>query len=144
MEAMMRGWMGEPEQGDASQGHQEAHQDAKAAADDAFAAAGIPKSKSAEYLQKVGDFVAAALDPLGIDVQVDVETPTGDKTTVRASSSSSSTSSTVEKMEEDTEKEKMDVQEVEKKKDSSMANSDDEDWTVLNDKKEESKTTEIP
>merc|ERR1719430_2722142 len=125
--------------------HQAAHSantDAAAqamnAAEEAFAAAGIPKSKSVDYLQKVGDFVAAALDPLGIDVEVNVETQTGERTTVKSP----------EKMEEDgekekdeeTSKEKMDVQE-EKKKERSVSNSDDEEWTLLTDK---SKTVDIP
>merc|ERR1711923_169862 len=32
-----------------------------------------------DYLQNVGSFVAAALDPLGIDVKIDIETPEGRK-----------------------------------------------------------------
>merc|ERR1719430_3054590 len=118
--------------------HQAAHSAATAAAaqatkaaEEAFAAAGIPKSKSADYLQKVGAFVAAALDPLGGDVEVNVEIPTGERPTVKSP----------EKMEEDGEKEKdeetlkekMDVQE---KKQSSVSNSDDEEWIMLTDKKD--------
>merc|ERR1712018_799492 len=65
--------------------HTAAHAAAQAAqaAEEAFAAAGIPEGSGEEYLQRVGDFVAAALDPLGIDVQVDVETPGGQRTTVK-------------------------------------------------------------
>merc|ERR1712115_652296 len=70
------------------------------AAEEALAAAGIPKSSNSEYLQQVGDFVAAALDPLGIDVQVDVETHTGERTTIKPSSSA-------ETMEEERRKSKM-------------------------------------
>merc|ERR1712209_219129 len=107
-EAMMQGWMGEQpgQPGGAAPGaagdHQEAHAQAQAsasnahasahaaaqaaqAAEEAFAAAGMPEGSGEEYLQRVGDFVAAALDPLGIDVQVDVETPGGQRTTVKPS-----------------------------------------------------------
>merc|ERR1711913_59972 len=55
----------------------------KAFTEEAFAAAGMPEGSGEEYLQRVGDFVAAALDPLGIDVQVDVETPGGQRNTSR-------------------------------------------------------------
>jgi len=127
--------------------HQTAHAAAAAAAqatkaaEEALAAAGIPKSSNSEYLQQVGDFVAAALDPLGIDVQVDVETHTGERTTIKPSSSAE----TMEEEKEEVENEKMDVQEKSKKERSSSASSsDDEEWTVLNDKKDESKTVEIP
>merc|ERR1719150_3281100 len=36
-------------------------------------------SGSEDYLKNVGNFVAAALDPLGIDVKIDIETPEGRK-----------------------------------------------------------------
>jgi len=48
---------------------------------------------SSEYLKNVGNFVAAALDPYGIDVEVAIETPDGERTTMGASSSASSSSS---------------------------------------------------
>merc|ERR1719234_2764175 len=86
-EAMMQGWMGEqpgaaPGAGGAGGSHQNAHAAAQAAqaAEEAFAAAGMPEGSGEDYLQRVGDFVAAALDPLGIDVQVDVETSGGQRT----------------------------------------------------------------
>merc|ERR1719317_1496718 len=47
---------------------------------------------SAECLKNVGNFVAAALDPFGIDVQVHVETPEGGSNDEKAESSSQSTS----------------------------------------------------
>merc|ERR1712025_750109 len=58
-----------------------AHEAAAAAAHEAAAAAAMSAAaaatagSSSEYLQNVGNFVAAALDPLGIDVQVHVGTP---------------------------------------------------------------------
>merc|ERR1719239_721748 len=100
----MQGWMGEQPgaapgaggghqnahaqaQASAANAHASAHSAAQAAAEDAHtaahAAARMPEGSGEEYLQRVGDFVAAALDPLGIDVQVDVETPGGQRTTVK-------------------------------------------------------------
>lgn len=135
----------------AESAHQTAHTAAAAAAqatkaaEEAFAAAGIPKSRSADYLQKVGDFVAAALDPLGIDVQVDVETPTGERTTIKPAASTEQMEEDMEKEnEEEVGKEKMDVVQEREKKEGSMSSSDDEEWTVLNNKKDETKTVDIP
>jgi len=164
-EAMMRGWMGEQfseghtqnEQMHASGGsHEEAHaaasdaakgahdqahaaaQEAAAAAHEAAAAAAHEAAaaasaagdgmsgmtSSAEYLQNVGNFVAAALDPLGIDVQVDIETPDGNRNTVKSSSAETKVSN---------------------QRDKSMSPSDDEEeWTVVSEKKSEEKTVEIP
>jgi len=131
--------------------HQTAHAAAAAAAqatkaaEEALAAAGIPKSRNSDYLQQVGDFVAAALDPLGIDVQVDVESPGGERTTIKPSSSTEKMEDDEEDKKEEMENEKMDVQERDQKeRSSSSSTSDDDEWTVLNDKKEETKTVEIP
>merc|ERR1712112_446513 len=103
---------------------QEAHEQAHNAATEAAAAAaaaqdthnaafqefsGMSMTGNADYLKNVGSFVAAALDPLGIDVQVDIETPEGVRDTVKSStrtasssssSSSSSTTSSVVEQEE--------------------------------------------
>merc|ERR1712098_976462 len=59
-----------------------AHSAAQAAATNDFAAmnnafSGMTMTGSEDYLKNVGNFVAAALDPLGIDVKIDIETPDG-------------------------------------------------------------------
>merc|ERR1719273_774917 len=167
----MQGWMGEhPQQPGAAPGaaggHQNAHAEAQAsaasahaaahsaaqaaagdahtaahaaaqaaqAAEEAFAAAGMPEGSGEEYLQRVGDFVAAALDPLGIDVQVDVETPGGQRTTVKPSAKT-------DKAEED---EQDKAASPEAAKEGSPSSSDDEEWTVLSDKKPEAEAVQIP
>merc|ERR1719493_233678 len=111
----------------AEDAHTAAHAAAQAAqaAEEAFAAAGMPKGSGEEYLQRVGDFVAAALDPLGIDVQVDVETPGGQRTTVKPSAKT-------DKAEEDKQDKAVSP---EASKEGSASSSDDEEWTVLSDKK---------
>merc|ERR1719499_1601018 len=156
-EAMMQGWMGEQpgQPGGAAPGaagdHQEAHAQAQAsasnahasahsaaqaaqAAEEAFAAAGMPEGSGEEYLQRVGDFVAAALDPLGIDVQVDVETPGGQRTTVKPSAKT-------DKTEEDKQDKAASPEAV---MEGSPSSSDDEEWTVLSDKKPEAEAVQIP
>merc|ERR1719228_1125583 len=153
-EAMMQGWMGEQpgQPGGAAPGaagdHQDAHAQAQAsasnahasahsaaqAAAEAFAAAGMPEGSGEEYLQRVGDFVAAALDPLGIDVQVDVETPGGQRTTVKP---------TVKPSEAD-EKKQDEAAGPEAAKERSASLSDDEEWTVLADKKPDAEAVTIP
>merc|ERR1719250_111555 len=160
-EAMMQGWMGEhPQQpgaardfaaGDhvnahaeaqasAANAHASAHSAAQAAAqaakaaEEAFASAGMPEGSGEEYLQRVGDFVAAALDPLGIDVQVDVETPGGQRTTVKP---------TVKPREAD-EKKQDEAAGPEAARERSASPSDDEEWTVLADKKPDAEAVSIP
>merc|ERR1719350_1935505 len=161
-EAMMQGWMGEhPQQpgaardfaaGDhvnahaeaqasAANAHASAHSAAQAAAqaaqaaEEAFAAAGMPEGSGEEYLQRVGDFVAAALDPLGIDVQVDVETPGGQRTTVKPSAKT-------DKAEEEDKQDK--AASPEAAKEGSPSSSDDEEWTILSDKRAKAEAVEIP
>ena len=130
----------------AEDAHTAAHAAAQAAqaAEEAFAAAGMTEGSGEEYLQRVGDFVAAALDPLGIDVQVDVETPGGQRTTVKP---------TVKPSEADEKKQDKAAAETEEaakessaspSKERSASPSDDEDWTVLADKKPDGDSVEIP
>merc|ERR1719334_218800 len=161
---MMQGWMGgfqgpqastpTPErQEQGSQSHSAAHEEAAAAAQaqaeavhagaQAAAQAAQAAAEAAageagsEYLQRVGDFVAAALDPLGINVQVDIESPEGERTTLKASAAPKATN---EKADEAMETEESSGKEPEKEK-----SSDDEEWTVLNDKKDGADSvTEIP
>merc|ERR1711950_125729 len=98
--------MGKAETGEAQQQHQEhqefvkmaeeaarqAHAEAHSAAQ-AAGAAGL-LSGSEDYLQNVGSFVAAALDPLGIDVKIDIETPEGRKSCHVSRQSSTATTVT--------------------------------------------------
>ena len=121
----------------AQDAHSAAHAAAQAAqaAEEAFAAAGMPEGSGEEYLQRVGDFVAAALDPLGIDVQVDVETPGGQRTTVKPSAKT-------DKAEEEDKQDK--AASPEAAKEGSPSSSDDEEWTVLSDKKPEAEAVQIP
>merc|ERR1719510_2051225 len=118
----------------AQDAHTAAHAAAQAAqaAEEAFAAAGMPEGSGEEYLQRVGDFVAAALDPLGIDVQVDVETPGGQRTTVKPTEA------------EEKKKQDDDPAGSEAAKERSASSSDDEEWTVLADKKSDAEAVEIP
>merc|ERR1719490_325311 len=118
----------------AEDAHTAAHAAAQAAqaAEEAFAAAGMPEGSGEEYLQRVGDFVAAALDPLGIDVQVDVETLGGQRTTVKPREA------------EEKKKQDNDPAGSEAAKERSASSSDDEEWTVLADKKSDAEAVEIP
>merc|ERR1712107_607946 len=139
LEAMMRGWAGEGAGGGHHQAHDAAHQ---AAADAQEAAASMTGNE--DYLKNVGSFVAAALDPLGIDVKIDIETPEGRKS-CHVSNQSSEESKDDEKKDEasgDNEEAKEEEKQQEKTNEGSVEKSatpsDDEDeWTVLTDKKEE-------
>merc|ERR1712004_537296 len=102
---------------------------------------------SEDYLQSVGSYVAAALDPLGIDVKIDIETPEGRKSCHVTRQTSSATSSTTqeaaaaeEKVEEGDKKEeepkKADQVEPEPAKKAATPSDDEEDWTVVSDKKD--------
>merc|ERR1712066_1141088 len=171
-EAMMRGWTGEQpagassqekkEEGDnqkthaeavaaaeqaAKEAHARAHSAAQASAASAASAAfSFPTmSGSEDYLQNVGSFVAAALDPLGIDVKIDIETPEGRKSChVSRQASSAGASASQEKENDDVinTEEKQEEKKEEKKEESEEAkkaatpSDDEEEWTVLNDKKE--------
>merc|ERR1719234_2211458 len=105
----------------------------------------MPEGSGEDYLQRVGDFVAAALDPLGIDVQVDVETSEGQRTTVKPTAKQAS-----EAEEKKQDKTAAETEEAAKEmstsptKERSASLSDDEDWTVLADKKPDNDAVEIP
>merc|ERR1712117_610219 len=100
---------------------------------------------SDEYLKNVGNLVAAYLDPMGIDVKIDIETPDGSRTNVSSSAKTSAEATTEENDKKEEEKkdeaaaadDDEDVMEVEPEPAKKSATpSDDEDWTVVNDKKE--------
>merc|ERR1712211_63960 len=128
------------------QTHAAAADAAKASADAsaAFNAAfeGVNLSGSEDYLKNVGNFVAAALDPLGIGVKIDIETPEGRKSCqVSSATSSSSSTATVEDKEEATKKEEEVVvedqgKEPEASKKATTPSDDEEEWTVVSDKKD--------
>merc|ERR1712173_376056 len=78
---------------------------------------------SAECLKNVGNFVAAALEPFGIDVQVHVETPEGESNDEKSESSSQSTSD-----------EKTDEKESTDELKTKASASSTEDWTIVGEK----------
>merc|ERR1711974_23091 len=106
---------------------------------------------SEDYLKNMGTFVAAALDPLGIDVKIDIETPEGRKSchVSRQASSASAEAETSAGPEKEKEAKKDEVSSEEKKepepaKRATTPSDDEEEWTVLNDKKEaEQKEAEV-
>merc|ERR1711913_115479 len=126
----------------ARQSHAEAHSSASAAF--SFPTMTGPE----DYLQNVGSFVAAALDPLGIDVKIDIETPEGRKSchvsrqTSSASAEASAETSSGQENEKEAKKEDEVANTEEKKvepepaKKANTPSDDEEEWTVLNDKKE--------
>merc|ERR1712145_40375 len=126
-----------------------AHSAAKAAATNDFAAmnnafSGMTMTGSEDYLKNVGNFVAAALDPLGIDVKIDIETPDGKQST-QTSSKTRNIEIIKEKAAEDSAEKKDEVMEDDKESEVSKnmtptPSDDDEDWTVVKDSKEEEKT----
>eukprot|EP00092_Neocalanus_flemingeri_P048250 GFUD01054983.1.p1 GENE.GFUD01054983.1~~GFUD01054983.1.p1 ORF type:complete len:323 (-),score=131.45 GFUD01054983.1:114-998(-) len=135
---------------------QEAHEQAHNAANEAAASANqdaqnasfeqfATMTGAADYLQNVGNFVAAALDPLGIDVQVDIETPEGTRNTVKSSTPSTSSSSSSSSSNAGDEK-TSDLKDNEKNDEDKKASSvpDDEEWTVVAEKEEDTKHIEIP
>jgi len=136
------------------QAHAAAAEAAKASADASAALnaafEGVNLTGSEDYLKNVGNFVAAALDPLGIDVKIDIETPEGRKschmTSATSSSSSSTTTTTAEKEENKEEASKKDEEaaavvddqdkEPEASKKATTPSDDEEEWTVVSDKKD--------
>merc|ERR1712079_728900 len=113
---------------------------------------GLSMSGSEDYLKNVGNFVAAALDPLGIDVKIDIETPEGRKSCHVSRQTSTTKEQTgaaedakkdggTEKQEEAAEKQeeaaekKDDAAEPESSKKSNTPSDDEEDWTVVSNKK---------
>merc|ERR1712173_139805 len=99
---------------------------------------------NAEYLKNVGTFVAAALDPLGIDVQVDIETPEGQRSTVRTASSSSTSRSSSVATDQKTKKTSNEGTEKIEETNKTKTGSDDEEWTVVDEKKDETAVRDIP
>merc|ERR1719273_1449742 len=120
----------------AKQAHAQAHSEAQAAAGAAAFLTG-----SADYLQNVGSFVAAALDPLGIDVKIDIETPEGRKSchvsrqasTASATTSKEATAEATAAVAEDKKEEPEKAVEVEPEpaKKAATPSDDEEDWTVV-------------
>merc|ERR1719410_2986203 len=96
-----------------------------------------------DYLKNVGNFVAAALDPLGIDVKIDIETPEGKKS-AQMSSKTRTVEINKEKAADDSAEKQDEVMEDDKepevsKKMTPTPSDDDEDWTVVKDSKDEDK-----
>merc|ERR1711944_350892 len=182
MGAMMKGWAGDSTEnhsnsqekdskaskdGAASSAHAEAHAAAHAAHSAAHAAAandfaamnnafsGMNMTGGEDYLKNVGDFVAAALDPLGIDVKIDIETPEG-KQSAQVSSKTRNIEIIKEKAADESTEKKEELKEAsaakqeevmedykepeDSKKRTPTPSDDDEEWTFVKDGKEVDKT----
>merc|ERR1711862_1024383 len=135
-DAMMKGWTGHAEQ------HAKAVEEAIKAA-----FSGLAMTGSEDYLKNVGSYVAAALDPLGIDVKIDIETPEGRKSchVTRQSSSATTQEAAADKEEQkkegdikEKEEEPKKAEEVEPEpaKKAATPSDDEEDWTVVSDNKD--------
>merc|ERR1712098_494980 len=94
-----------------------AHAEVSAAINAAFE--GVNMTGNEDYLKNVGSFVAAALDPLGIDVKIDIETPEGRKS-CHVSNQSSEESKDDEKKDEASGDNEEAKKEEEKDKDGSL------------------------
>merc|ERR1712226_1086109 len=154
-EAMMKGWMGEQETGnkenkenkentekspEASENKRDEQKEekqeenvdkaAKTSEQEAFNEAlkqFMTMTGSPEHLKNVGNFVAAALDPFGIDVQVHVETPeTGSDGGDSANSSTSN--------------EKCDEQKSSEQQENKSSEQNEGEWTVVAEKDVENRT----
>merc|ERR1712213_93354 len=180
LDAMMKGWAGDCSSTEANSNPQAkdstasndgatpsahsaahaAHSAAHAAATNDFAAmnnafSGMNMTGSEDYLKNVGNFVAAALDPLGIDVKIDIETPDGKQST-QTSSKTRNIEIIKEKAAEVSAEKKDEVKEPSSEKQVEVMDDDkepevsknmtptpsddDEDWTVVRDSKEKEKT----
>merc|ERR1712121_224124 len=138
---------------------QAAHSAAHTATSNDFAAmnnafSGMHMTGGEGYLKNVGNFVAAALDPLGIDVKIDIETPEGKQST-QMSSKTRTVEINKEKAEDDSSEKKDEVKEAAPEKQDEVMedgkehevskkmtptpSDDDEDWTVVKDSKDEDK-----
>merc|ERR1719328_1050491 len=150
-DAMMKGWTGHAEQHakaveEAIKAHEaeaKAHEEAaKAASAEASTEAlnaafsGLGMTGSEDYLKNVGSYVSAALDPLGIDVKIDIETPEGRKSCHVTRQSSSATTTQEAAADKEEENKKAEEVESEPSKKAAPPSDDEEDWTVVSDKKD--------
>jgi len=87
-------------------------------------------SGSTEQLKNVGNFVAAALQPFGIDVQVHIETPEACSDKQGSTSTSSSKENCDEKKSSDQEENESSEQ-------------DEEEWTVVAEEDDENRTSSV-
>ena len=138
----MRGWAGE-----GASAHQQAHAEAcseaeKAAkeaheqAHKAAAAAAEAMAGNEDYLKNVGNFVAAALDPLGIDVKIDIETP-GGRQSCHVSKPTSEEGKADETKEAEAASKEEEVKEAEAPKRAATPSDDEEEWTVVKEDKQQ-------
>merc|ERR1719250_220782 len=117
----MKGWMGEQEIGNkenkANKENKENNKN-KEDKENRTKYSEATMTGSSEYLEDVGNFVAAALEPFGIDVEVHVETPEAG-----SDIKSSANLSTPEDNNED--------QKSNDQHDNESSNQDDGEWTVV-------------